>query len=705
MTVALPNATATFTGNGVTTVFATSIFCDNAALIEVTVGGVPRFNWSASGLGVSTGFSLTFSSAPTGAIIIRRKYVLTQPTSIQNNAGYLAQSVEAMGDRIVQQIQQVSDVATSADTRLAGFTATIAAANAALAIAVNGAAFTNKIIPVPDTAALRALTGTANGQIFHVPDRGLYQYDSAIFGTDDDLNIVDPAAAGAGRFKRQSLAPYIGNQLTYSTMRDLINDTVTLNATVSVNKPRTVRILGGLTEGDGGACEIVLKRVSGSETTVQQNGLTVAPGFQIIAGSVKVTWPDNLVNAVAAGMVSVDWATRAESVAANDLFMSRSDNMFDHNMRLYIPAGNYWHKNNRFNIQNKNYCSIEGAGIGRTIIRQDFWYQVDGVTVKYDDGTGLLPNPLIPSTAAFEFYDGIHNTFANLDYRVAWQRQRGFWMRSGFGMIDSCYCEETTGRTFAAANKTGQSAVDLSGTQFNQTIKHCRSVRSIGTAISMFGNYRAQVFDNRDQECWAEGITTDACDFAQVHDNILQNVSRQDDQAGYPVAGLWNNINGNGGIGGMGLASCSHIEICNNVLDGVSLDKAASVTNDKPALKWRPEEGGTRRGAKFLNNTILSSPVGIFVQTVWDATLVAVSLQHEFNISHNIFRDIGAGGSPQAEVIINENCTKAIVADNIAGGTFRIKSYYNVGAANLPGTLDTTTGHLHATIIRHDNLG
>jgi hypothetical protein len=562
----------------------------------------------------------------------------------------------------------------------------------------------SKINFAADIAGLKTFTGMANLQPALVENRGMFVYSSGSSATADDIDVVQPTTGG-GRWLRQLAAPYISQQATYRTMTQAVADNVTIAAGVAAGKPRIIKLLGGRIEGDGGACEVIVTPVTGAETTITQNGLTVAPGFQVMMGSsIKMTWPDNRVNAIAMGMRTVDWATVAESITANDAFMNRADPMFANRHILYFPQGNYWHRDNRVNVLDKDFIALEGDGIGRTIFNQGDFYEVDGVTPKYDDGTGTAVNPSIPLTAAFQFLGGKHGTFEGISYNARWMRYRGFWMRQGYGLIDSCYAEETCNRTFALSNEEDTEPGTLNGTLFNGEMRNCRSYRSVGTAFSMYGQKRAKISNCRVDTCWAEGFTTDACDQAEVIGNYATNICRQDDAAGTPMANLLIGVSGAGGIGGMGLASCSQIRIIGNMIDGIGQDNAASTTRVKPHIKWRPQLVPYNTGGIFQGNTLLNGFVGIRIMEEYDVAAARNQYCRSFVVEGNTMSSI-LTNSGQGHVQIDEGCVKGVVTGNTTPDTFKIHSLYNINVGNQNGTVDDTTGHVSSTVAIANNKG
>lgn len=104
-----------YTGNGVTTVFAYTFKLLDGADVLVTVDGVTKTlttHYTVSGVGASGGGNITFLSAPANAaeVVIQRDMDYLRDTDYQDNGDLLAATLDEDIDRVVMQVQQVRDV-------------------------------------------------------------------------------------------------------------------------------------------------------------------------------------------------------------------------------------------------------------------------------------------------------------------------------------------------------------------------------------------------------------------------------------------------------------------------------------------------------------------------------------------------------------------------------------------------------------------
>jgi hypothetical protein len=99
------------TGNGVTTVFAYDflVLDEDDMLVLVDGSEVSAALWSVSGIGVDTGGSVTFTTAPANAarVVILRDSVVTRATDYQNNGDLLAAVINRDFDRLWLVLQEV----------------------------------------------------------------------------------------------------------------------------------------------------------------------------------------------------------------------------------------------------------------------------------------------------------------------------------------------------------------------------------------------------------------------------------------------------------------------------------------------------------------------------------------------------------------------------------------------------------------------
>lgn len=729
-------------GNGSLLAFATGIYAKDSSTIVVMLRNVSTgvetpqtigTHYTLSNLDVAAGVTVTFVTAPasTRRVVVTRIVPYTQQLDISNQQAYFPNAIEDQFDTQELQIQQIAGqlgrtLQAPAGELIGKLPSVSLRANTVLLFDASGnpvpgpvasdianaqanadraEAFANessKINWTTDLAGIKAFTGMANMQPALVTNKGMFSYSSSSTTTADDIDVIQPTTGG-GRWLRQLASPFISNQITYRTMSQAVADASTLSAMAVASKPRLIKLLGGRIEGDGGACEVMLQTASGSETTVVNNGMNVAPGFEIIlGGGGKLTWPHKRVNAIAAGMRDVNYATMEESITANDQFMLRADNMLDNNFELYFPQGIYWHRNNRLEVNDLDDVRLIGDGYGRTIFQQGDFFEVDGVTPKYDNGAGG-PNPAIPATAAFQMLGGQRGRITGIEYKARWMRMRGFWMRQGFGKILDCKASQTNGRAFALSNDQEIDIGTLNGLLFNGEISGCIAEQSNGTAFSMYGVRRGLFANNRVQTCWAEASTTDASDQAVIRDCFFQDFCRLDDAAGTSIAGLYNGAAGNGGIGGIGAASCTAIAITNCVFDGCAQDNPTSTSRDKPMVTLRPNVVPFNGSNRVIGNAFLNGFVGVHIEQEYQAG--GNGLNRGFIVADNAFAGI-LQNSGQGEVKCDEGCTNGVIANNTRNsGTFKIFGAYNVDITNQNGLIDDTTGHIHASVAIANNKG
>ena len=106
-----------YTGNGVTTVFAYTFKIIAAADIEVTVDGVVKTlttDYSVSGVGADGGGNVTFISAPANGttVVIQRAMAYERATDYQENGDLPAQTLDDDLDRGVMLLQQLKATLT-----------------------------------------------------------------------------------------------------------------------------------------------------------------------------------------------------------------------------------------------------------------------------------------------------------------------------------------------------------------------------------------------------------------------------------------------------------------------------------------------------------------------------------------------------------------------------------------------------------------
>jgi hypothetical protein len=480
----------------------------------------------------------------------------------------------------------------------------------------------------------------------------------------------------------------------YPTVAAMAADAAALAAIVATSGTVEVRVKGGYIAGDRGAATLLVKAVSGSETTVSQNSLTVAPGFEIMLGSgVKATWPDRRANAVTMGMRNMTMATQSQSEAANDAFLNKLDDMFDDQFTLWLPAGTYWHKYGNGTITDRAAPVVESEGIGKTIIKQAD--HLDGGGLPFY-GTAGSPNPDIESAPVIEIYGGSYGIIRGIEYQARWMRIRGFWIRGSHHIIEHCKASQTCGRAFAASNVTGSEPDTLDAAFSDMEIRDCVAVQSIGTAFSMYGNTNGRITNCVVETCWAEGATTDASDNAIIRGCVFKDVNRFDDQAGLPTEDVWNGESGNGGIGAIGAASCSNIIIADNQFLGSGQDDPTHTSRTRPFIRFRPNKVDNF-GLVVTGNLFDGGFVGVHVEALnntTDAGYLGLHVSRDFTITGNEFRNILLN-SAQGHICIDEGCTRGVIAGNSADNGLKIFSNYNV--ATTPA-VDDTTGHIETTV-------
>lgn len=159
-----------YTGNGVSTVFAFGFTLLDAADLVVTISGVVTSSYTVSGLGVAAGGSITFSSPPANgaAVLLQRVIQLVRATDYQDNGDFLADTANYDFDRLWMAVQQ-NDAATSRALRvpeIAGISELPAASDRAEKLQGYDASGNPIVVaPVAGTATALALdlvsTGTA----------------------------------------------------------------------------------------------------------------------------------------------------------------------------------------------------------------------------------------------------------------------------------------------------------------------------------------------------------------------------------------------------------------------------------------------------------------------------------------------------------------------------------------------------------------
>jgi hypothetical protein len=507
-------------------------------------------------------------------------------------------------------------------------------------------------------------------------------------------------------------AAYVSTARVYRTMTDLLADGDSL-VTAAGDNDLVVKVFGGREVGDGGACEVVVRPTTGTPTWHNTGYLNITTGGLVGLGTSKgasIHWPEGVLNGVALGMRAMEWvngttvAKQAASAAGCDGIFDAitADDIFDdqEGITFHIPKGTFYHYE-RFQVQDASYCKVEGDGVGRTIIYAGRFYEEDGTTPKYDDGAGG-PNENISMLARFEFLRGSYNTFRGLDYRGGWFCNRGFWMRSGFGLIEDCYAEETGGRAFGCGNDSGESE-QINGQLFNQNMRNLEARRSIGTAFSARGSRRYKAENLRAFECWAEAVTADNCDEAVIESCYAVDVCRQDRAAGYPAANLWEDLGGVGGVGAIAPSENAYFTgVYNCRVNGVSEDRNAG-TRSKPGIMWRAKQADCS-GFIATGNHINDAGVGIAIDSYYNADDLTTYVNRNFTIVGNNFTNIGvADDEGQGHVQIDSGARNGVVVGNSCDGDFKIFGYSGKSAGTPDGTLVDGLAHLHSSIIIADN--
>ena len=115
MPVTDQTTTNTYTGNGVTTVFAYSFKALAEADITVTVDGTTKTlttDYTLSGIGTANGGNVTFVTAPASdaEVVITRDMDFTRDIDYQDNGDLLAATLDEDVDRTVMLIQQIRQI-------------------------------------------------------------------------------------------------------------------------------------------------------------------------------------------------------------------------------------------------------------------------------------------------------------------------------------------------------------------------------------------------------------------------------------------------------------------------------------------------------------------------------------------------------------------------------------------------------------------
>lgn len=115
MTVSAAPPFNTYTGNGVTTVFAYGFRILDAAHLKVYLGGVlTASGYTVSGVGAAGGGSVTFGAAPGNgvAVLLKRSVPRTRTVDYVTNGNFTAEDIDNDQD---QQTMLVQDIAAEAD--------------------------------------------------------------------------------------------------------------------------------------------------------------------------------------------------------------------------------------------------------------------------------------------------------------------------------------------------------------------------------------------------------------------------------------------------------------------------------------------------------------------------------------------------------------------------------------------------------------
>ena len=115
MPVTNQTTTNTYTGNGVTTVFAYTFRALAEADISVMVDGVTKTlstDYSLSGIGTANGGNVTFVTAPASdaEVVITRDMDVIRDTDYQDNGDLLAETLDDDMDRAIMLIQQLRQI-------------------------------------------------------------------------------------------------------------------------------------------------------------------------------------------------------------------------------------------------------------------------------------------------------------------------------------------------------------------------------------------------------------------------------------------------------------------------------------------------------------------------------------------------------------------------------------------------------------------
>jgi hypothetical protein len=565
-----------------------------------------------------------------------------------------------------------------------------------------------------ELARLWSKTGDIDRDILRRPRvPASYDGDAPTMGAPVPNSFLVGNAAGNG-WDHYSTPPSLTDMLymrvAYDTMTALLADGDTWEAYCAGGASRTVLLGGGRQAGDGGKCEVYIQKSTGSETWANTGYVWVSAGGEIALGTnrgAKITWPEGVMNGVAMGMKSMDWvaagtdvAQQAESAASVDALFNKMDNIMDDQsgLTLLMPKGEFW-VYDAFTVEDANYCTIEGEGVGRTVLNCAYYYEVDGTTPKYDNDSGAQ-NDNIDTGPLITFSRGTRNTIRRFTLLGNWMRGRGVSMRSGRGVLEDMRAIEMGNHSFNCGNDEDEFGAFDSNLDY-QMMRNLESRKCLGVSFSARGVAGLAIENCIAVEGWAEAVTADRCDRAVISGVQAFNVCRTDKAAGYPSADIWTLVGGNGGVGAIAPSENSFMTGVHNCrVDGVQLDEA-SGDRVKPCIRWRAAEGNAR-GLVVTGNHFANAGVGVSIDHRWNDDDAALYLCQAFTVSSNTFRNIGTA-SGQGHVQIDEGATYGAVVGNTADTTFKVFGYVDFDAGNPDGDLEDDAAHLGRTIVISGN--
>ena len=219
-----------YTGNGVTTVFAYTFKLLDQADVLVEVDGVAKTlttHYTVSGVGNSGGGNITFLSAPANAaeVVIQRDMAYLRETDYQDNGDLLAATLDEDIDRVVMQGQQTRDGVARA---------------AKLPVTVTGV---DPTLPVP--VANRGLKWNAAADGFENGDSDLDAIEAAVAASaaaaasSESAAAASESSANASALSATASASTATTQAGIATTKASEASTSAANALTSENNAET----------------------------------------------------------------------------------------------------------------------------------------------------------------------------------------------------------------------------------------------------------------------------------------------------------------------------------------------------------------------------------------------------------------------------------------------------------------------------------